>query len=192
MIGRGFNVETRETNNPVAQRDPANDKVFTDIFVHGFQFDFMLVEYLGRGVDRYLDESPKLFDWMDLHRRKAPPKEFQIESLRKTDNRHFWVTALDLPTTTILPAPAGTSARITTMDIEPRINEGNTISLKAPAKRFVIRLAPDLVDFEKRVRVTKDGRQLFFNFVTPESTAILDELRATGDRTRLPLATLDL
>ena len=192
VIGRGFSVESRETNNPVAQRDPANDKVFTDIFVHGFQFDFMLVEYLGRGVDRYLDETPKLFEWMDLHRRKSPPKEFQIESLRKTDNRHFWVTVLDLPTTTILPAPAGTSARVSTMDIAPRINEGNTISLKAPAKRFVLRLSPDLVDFDKRVRVTKDGRQLFYNFVTPESTAILDELRATGDRTRLPLATLDL
>ena len=192
VVGRGFNIESREAANPITQRDPANDRVFTEIFIRGFQFDFMLVEYLGRGVDRYLDETPKLFEWMDLHRRKPPPKEFQIESLRKTDNRHFWLTCLDLPTTTILPAPAGTTTRPRTMDIEPKINEGNLIHIKAPAKRFLIRLTPDLVDFEKRVRVTKDGRQLFNNFVTPESTDILDELRSTGDRTRLPLATLDL
>jgi pimeloyl-ACP methyl ester carboxylesterase len=192
VIGRGFNVESRDTINPVTQRDPANDRVFTDIFVHGFQFDFMLVEYLGRGVDRYGDETPKIFDWMDLHRRRPPPKEFEIESLRKTDNRHFWLTVLDLPTTSILPAPTGTHTRITKMDIEPRINEGNAVNIKAPAKRFLVRLSPDLVDFEKRVRVTKDGRQLYNNFVTPEAADILDELRATGDRTRLPLATLDL
>jgi pimeloyl-ACP methyl ester carboxylesterase len=191
VIGRGFNAESRDPGNPSAQRDPVNNDVFTDIFVRGFQFDFMLVEYLGRGVDRYQDEVPKLFDWMDLHRRKAQPKELSIQSLRKTDNRHFWLTAIDLPTTTILPPPSGNTARVNVMDISPRINEGNIINLKAPGKRFVVRLYPELIDFEKRIKVTKDGRQLFYNFVTPETTAILDEMRATGDRTRLPLAILE-
>jgi pimeloyl-ACP methyl ester carboxylesterase len=192
VIGRGFNIDAREGPNSAAQRDPANNGIFDEIFKRGFQFDFMLVEYLGRGVDRYLDEVPKLFEWMDLHVRKPPPKEFEIVSLRQTDNRHFWVTAVDLPWTVVLPQPPGTTGRINTMQIRPTITEGNKIRLESPAKRYLVRLGSDSIDFEKRVEVTKGGRRLFFNFVTPESTAILDELRATGDRTRLPLATLDL
>lgn len=192
VIGRGFNAESRDPANPMAQRDLTNNGVFDEIFKRGFQFDFMLVEYLGRGVDRYLDEVPKLFEWMDLHQRPSPPKDFQIESLRKTDNRHFWITAVDLPWTVILPAPSGSSNRVSAMDIAPRITEGNSIQIKGPAKHFLLRLTPELVDFEKRVRVTKDARQLFNGFITPEANAILDELRLTGDRTRLPLAVLEL
>lgn len=192
VVGRGFNADPREAGNPAVQRDSGNDRIFTDIFIRGSQFDFLLVEYLGRGVDRYQEEVPRLFDWMDLHRRSPPPREYKIESLRKTDNRQFWLTVLDLPTTTILPPPPGAPPRISPMEIAPRVNEANTIQIKAPAKRFVIRLSPELVDFEKRVKVIKDGRQLFNGFVTPEIQVMLDELRATGDRSRIPLAILDL
>jgi len=192
VVGRGYNGESRDPGNPGGQRDSGNDRIFTDIFVRGFQFDFLLVEYLGRGMDRYQEEVPKLFDWMDLHRRGALPREYQIESLRKTDNRHFWLTVLDLPTTTILPPPSGSATRISSMDIAPRVNEANTIQIKAPARRFVVRLFPEVVDFEKRIRVVKDGRQIYNNFATPDVRVMLEELRETGDRTRIPLAALEL
>jgi hypothetical protein len=78
------------------------------------------------------------------------------------------------------------------MEIKPIITEGNKIRVESPAKKYIIRLGPDSIDFEKRVEITRAGRRLFFNFVTPDSTAILNELRATGDRTRLPLATLEV
>jgi hypothetical protein len=141
---------------------------------------------------------PKLFEWMDLHTRKTPPKDadrpndFDILSLRKTDNRFFWLTAVDLPWTAILPAPAGKSTKNMDMHIRATINEGNKIRVASPAKHYVIRLAPDSIDFEKRVEVLKDGKRMWFGFATPESTTILNELRATGDRTRLPLAVLDV
>jgi hypothetical protein len=194
VIGRGFSNESpRDSSpNPAGMRDPSNNSVFDEVFKHGYQFDFMLVEYMGRGVDLYLDEVPRLFDWMDLHRRQAPPREFEVNSLRKTDNRHFWVTAVDLPWHVALPQPAGTSGRISMMQIRPTITDGNKMRLESPAKKYVVRIGPDSIDFEKRLEVTRAGRRLFYNFVTPESTAILDELRETGDRTRLPLATLEL
>lgn len=192
VIGRGFNMEAREPNNPIAQRDPVNNEVFDKIFVRGAHFDFMLVEYLGRGMDRYLDEIPKLFDWMDLHRRQPQPKAFEIDSLRKTDNRYYWMTALDLPWNVVLPPPAGAPNRVSMMDIRSTITEGNILRLDSPAKHYELRLGSDTIDFEKRLEVTRAGRRLFYGFVTPESTAILDELRETGDRTRLPLAVLDL
>lgn len=198
-IGRGYQPESRETATPTVQRDRSTTDTFDSMFKYGFQFDFMLVEYLGRGVDRYMDEVPRLFEWMDLHRRKAAPREIEVETLRKTDNRFFWVTAVDLPWSAVLPAPAGPARK--NMTIIARITEGNkvteqnSIRLESPAKRYFVRLSPDTIDFDKRVEVVRVGgkrERLFYGFVTPEATAILDELRLTGDRTRLPLATLEL
>ena len=74
---------------------------------HGFKYDFMLVEYLGRNGENAIDEIPKLFEWMDLHVRQPQQKQFKISSLRKTDNRFFWVTAGGLPRDYILPLPSG-------------------------------------------------------------------------------------
>ena len=197
VIGRGFNLESRDPSNPTAVRDPSNDAVFDKILNLGPQFDFMLVEYLGRGVDRYLDEVPKLFDWMDLHRRRPISPTIDVKTLRKTDNRYFWATAIDLPFTAVLPAPAGTGNRVNVMDFKVTVKpdrENVSVTVSGPAKRYVFRFLPETIDFEKRVeiRTSTKNRRLYFGFITPEATAILDELRETGDRTRLPLATLEL
>ena len=180
VVGRGFDGD---------QRDPANNGLFDEIFKRGARFDFMLVEYLGRGLDGYLEEVPKLFDWMDLHRRAAVPQHVQVESLRKTDNRFFWVTALDLPRTTVLPLPPGAGSRVNKMSIDARVNVGNVLTFESATDKFIVRFLPNLIDFNKRVIVRSKGRQKFSGFITPDSQSILEELRTTGDRSRLPLAT---
>jgi hypothetical protein len=181
VVGRGFDGD---------QRDPSNNGLFDEIFKRGARFDFMLVEYLGRGLDGYLEEVPKLFDWMDLHRRAAVPQHIQVESLRKTDNRFFWVTAIDLPRTTVLPLPPGAGSRINKMSIDARVSVGNIVTLESATEKFVVRFLPNLIDFDKRVIVRSKGRQKFNGFITPDSLPILEELRTTGDRSRLPLATM--
>ena len=180
VVGRGFEGD---------QRDLTNNGLFDEIFKRGARFDFMLVEYLGRGPDGYFEEVPKLFDWMDLHRRAAAPQQVQVDSLRKTDNRFFWVTALDLPRTTVLPLPPGAGSRVNKMSIDARVNVGNVLTFESATEKFVVRFLPDLIDFDKRVIVRSKGRQKFNGFITPDSQSILEELRTTGDRSRLPLAT---
>ena len=96
-IGKGYDSE--------GVRDITSNPVFDKMMRRGFKYDFMLVEYLGRNGENLIDEIPKLFDWMDLHVRPAPPKQFKVCSLRRTDNRFFWVTANGLPRDFILPAP---------------------------------------------------------------------------------------
>ncbi len=180
VVGRGFGNETPDRNNY---------PVYDEIFKRGARFDFMFVSYLGRGLDGYVEEIPKVFDWMDLHRRAAPPQNVQVESLRKTDNRFFWVTAVDLPRTTVLPQPPGTGNRINKMNIDARVSVGNIVTFESATEKFVVRFLPNLIDFDKRVIVRTKGRQKFNGFITPDSQAILEELRSTGDRSRLPLAT---
>ncbi|MBS0203378.1 MAG: hypothetical protein JSS49_10795 [Planctomycetes bacterium] len=198
VIGRGYSKLSRDQANVVPQTDQANNEVFKHIFINGARFDFMLVEYLGRGMDRHMDEVPKLFDWMDLHVRKPAPTQFEVKTLRKTDNRYFWLTVLDLPRNQILPAPQGTTIT-PPMEIVTKVVKGDTLNtdgnflrISSPGKRYIVRLTSDMIDFEKRLKINKDGRAMAPAFVTPDSAAILDELRATGDRTRLPLATLTL
>ncbi len=180
VVGHGFDGD---------QRDPAGNGLFDDIFKRGAQFDFMLVEYLGRGLDGYLEEVPKVFDWMDLHRRSAAPQHVLVDSLRKTDNRFFWVTALDLPRTTVLPLPPGAASRPIKMSIDARVSVGNVLTFESATEKFTVRFLPNLIDFDKRVIVRSKGRQKFNGFITPDSQSILEELRTTGDRSRLPLAT---
>lgn len=182
VVGRGF--------DDADQRDPLNNGLFDEIFKRGAKFDFMLVEYLGRGSGRFLEEIPRVFDWMDLHRRQAPPKEIKVESLRKTDNRFFWGTCIDLPRTTVLSDTTDPGGRINPMSVELRTTPGNVIYLKSAGKRYEVRFSPDLVDYSKRVTVKVGDKQEFKDFITPDSQATLQELRLTGDRKRLPIATL--
>jgi len=50
------------------------------------------------------------------------------------------------------------------MHIRATINEGNKIRVGSPAKHYLIRLAPDSIDFEKRVEVLKDGKRMWSGF----------------------------
>jgi hypothetical protein len=191
IVGKGFTADVIETPQP-NQRSAANNTVFDNMIgKHGAQFDIILVEYLGKGLSRYADEVPKLFDWMELQRRQPVPKSIEVKSLRKTDNRFFWATVTDLPRTTILPPPPGVPTSINPMMLELEVTPGNVIRLKSAGDRYVVRFLPDLIDFDKRVVVRSEGRQIYNKFVTPETSAILNELHLTGDRKRLPLMTME-
>jgi hypothetical protein len=161
------------------------------MLIRGSKFDFMLVEYLGRNGENLFDNFSRLFDWMDNHSRPALPKEIDVRSLRKSDNRFFWLTATGLPRDYILPAPAGAAQKVIPMEIEARITPGNTIVLKALAESFSLRLTPELVDFDKRLVVRVGGQVKYNNFVKPDLGVLLDELQQRGDRKRLPLAVIN-
>ncbi len=185
VVGRGYDSN--------GGRSDKGDRVFDKIMLRGSKFDFMMIEYLGRNGENLIDDLPKVIDWMDLHVRPAQPKQFKVSSLRKTDNRFFWLTAGGLPHDYLLPNPPGEAQRITPMVIEGRIlPQGNVITLKSPTKNYTLRLTTDLVDFnsEKRLVVKVGDRVEFNEFLTPDVTALLDELRLRGDRTRLPLAVI--
>ncbi len=178
-------------------RDPAGNesiRVFDSILRGGVKFDFMLVDYMGRNGEGLSDEIPKIYDWMELasHVRRPQPKQFKVASLRKTDNRFFWITADRLPRDYILPAPAGDAQKIVPMELDVRATPGNTISLPALTDKYQLRLTPELVDFQKRVLVRIRDRIEFNNFVKPDTGVLLDELRLRGDRKRLPLAVISL
>jgi pimeloyl-ACP methyl ester carboxylesterase len=180
VIGKGYD------SNGV--RDNSSNQVFDNIMKYGNKFDFMLVEFMGRNGENMFDDFSKIFDWMDVHVRQGLPKKFEVRSLRKTDNRFFWVTAEGLPRDYILPAAAGAARKVIPMEIEVRVTPGNTLYLKSATENYTLRLTPELVDFDKPLVVRVGGHVKHNQPVKPEISVLLEELRIRGDRKRLPLA----
>lgn len=187
VVGKGYDANDN--------RDPGNNVVFDKILLHAQKdkFDFMLVEYLGRNGETVIDEIPRFLDWMDMpvHARRPLPKQFKMKSLRRNDNRFFWLTAKSLPRDYQLPQPPD-APKPAAMEIDAMVTaNGNAIHFaKAPTNSYVLRLTPDLVDFDKQFMVRIGGALKFTGFLTPDVGVLLEELRTRGDRTRLPLAVI--
>ncbi len=151
----------------------------------GPRLDLIYCQYLGRGAERYGDELPKLFDWMELHRRAVVPKEFDYACLRQTDDRAHWVTMLNLPRNYILPAPTNDRAGVKLMELTARVSDGNTLYIKSQAAGFLLRLNDEIVNFDKRVTIHINTKRKYHDFVKAELSTMLDDYRRHGDRQRI-------
>lgn len=186
-VGSAWYVIGGELDRDKASRNLPN---FDLLFKHGFKFDFMYCEFMQRGYESYAEEFPRVFDWMSLHRRPPLPKEIEVNSLRKGDQRFFWVVATELPQTTVLPLPKGSKTRISPMKIKARFTTGNLLEVSSPSPRHTVWIHPDLVDLEKRVKLHVNGKQSQ-QFIDPDFTATLEDYRNRGDRQRLYTAKLE-
>ena len=133
-----------------------------------------------------------MFDWIELHRRAAEPREFEIEILRPTDAHIYWLEAEGFREGALPPIAWRDGRRQTRpQPLEGTINQGGTIYVKSGGQRTTIKLAPRLIDFSQRVRIHLGSRQVHSDLVTPDLKVLLDELRKTGDRQRLYWARLE-
>lgn len=152
--------------------------------------DVLVAQYKCRGHETYYSEIHRLFEWMELHRRPAEPKDFKFASLSTTDVRMHWVRWSDATPKAKgaikqVSAPAKTTAPIT---LSARILPGETdtknISLGGRGP-VTIWLNSDLIDLDKRLNITYEGDRKFNNFLKPEIEAVLEDFRQHGDRQRL-------
>ena len=163
-------------------------------------FDLILAEYIGRGRETYYEEIHKLFDWMDLHKRPQLPTDIDVNILRSTENRFYWIQLDGLPASiTQSPSESDSETRrrtVSRMILEAHIAPGDTdrnvLQIRSGADRHTIWLNPDLIDFEKRVSVRFKGRRQLNDFVRPDMEALLEDLRVRGDRQRLFWTKLEL
>ncbi len=152
--------------------------------------DMLVAQYKSRGHETFYSEIHRLFEWMELHRRPAEPKEFKLLSLRTADVRLHWVRWADTAPKRTTPPKTGKvappkSAKAITFSVD--INAGQTdkkkitLSGRGPVTLW---LNPALVDFDKRLVVVVDGQQRFNDFLKPEIEAVVEDFRQRGDRQR--------
>ncbi len=165
--------------------------------------DVTYVEYVGRGFESYHEELPRLFDWMDTHRRKSlreVREGWEVDVMRPTDMRFYWVVAKELPAKLAEPIDwvRQKGPAVQPMTFSAKIGLENKMSVTVPAARANARaevwLSPAFFDFEKRLRVHLNRQQTpqVNSLIQPEPAALLEDLRTRGDRQQLFWAKVEL
>ena len=150
------------------------------------RFPMIYCEYTGRGYESYAEELFAIFDWLPRQTRSDEPRDFEAGTLRSTDNRFHWVEMRALPLTETR------GRRIRPLRLTAKITVGNSIHVNSAARATTLWLSPELVDFEKRVQVTVNGRRGKSRFLEPSISDMLDDFRSRADREKLYWTRLDI
>ena len=164
-----------------------NSTVLNRMMMRGFRYDVVYAEYLGRGFETYTSEREKIFDWMAGKVRVKWVKEFEFQVLRPTENAFYWLEAFGLPRSITAPRSIAKNGRPVGSPVlfGAEIKPGNTIYLKTGSAKHTVWLSPELINIDERVRVSVKGRQKFNDFVKPNLTDILRDLKRRGDRQKV-------
>lgn len=145
--------------------------------------DLTYVEYQGRGHENFSDEILRIFDWLKRKRRTFFPPSFEAVSMRPWDRFFWWIEFAGAPEKTVVlptdwPPPAGARP----LEIEAKASPGNTIAVRCGARRVMVWLSPEIVDFSKPATITLDGRQIHRGPIEPDPVVLLEDLRTRADR----------
>jgi predicted esterase len=148
------------------------------------RYDVTVVEYLGRGHEHFYEEIHQLLEWMGRRERDFFPEQFRCATLREWDNFFWWVEMHEFPPRSTVdpvgwPPRRGTRA----LKVEGRITNNN-VFIKTASRRVGVWLSPELVDFQRRVTVTVNGRRIDSGRspIQPDLATLLEDVRTRGDR----------
>lgn len=139
--------------------------------------DVLLCEYVGRGVEPYGAEKPRIFEWMTYHKRPPVPREIEAKVFHPGDTDWTWYHPVAL-----LDPPKGSEPPV--QIISAKVTPGNTVYVGRQRARLL--LSPALVDFDERIRIKKDGsRSGGTHLLQPSMRTMLDDFVDRFDRERL-------
>lgn len=147
-------------------------------------YDATVVNYQGRGQEHFLDEILKLFDWMKYHTRNFFRKEFICHTIRSFDNYFWWVEINQMPSHIVADPSQWPPRRVKTMKVSGTIRNtdtGTTIRVSSGRAPTTVWLTPELVDFDKRLRIAVNGFPDVRD-AKPSLEAMLEDARTRGDR----------
>lgn len=158
------------------------------------QRDTTVIEYRGRGYEPLGDELQRAFEWIERRKRRDPPDEFEVVSMRPSDNYFWWVEAHGLPARSMVAPAAWPPKRGTrAAPIRASKRDVNRLAVMARVEGVTIWLAPDLVDFDQPMEIEWNGRRLVERgaTVTPQLEVLLEDARTRADRVRPYWAKVD-
>ncbi|TWU23751.1 peptidase [Bythopirellula polymerisocia] len=145
------------------------------------RFDTTVVEFHGRGYEPFHDEILEIFDWLGRKQRVWPPQEFECNTMRDWDNFFWWIEGRGFPSSVTPGNWPARNARPT--PVEGRIGNGNRLSARTACAETTIWLRPDVVDFDKPIRVTLNGNRVKGDD-QPSLEVLLEDARTRADRQR--------
>ena len=159
-------------------RMSANNTDWTRYLTRGF-FDVVVVEYQGRGREHFYEDIKNIYNWMDLasHKRTAVPEKFECDSMRPWDN-FFWFMEVGemIDSNLVLPQEWPKKGAKTNW-IEGELKEQNVLLAKTSAKKLVVWLAPEYIDFDRPISINNRKGE-----VKPDPLVLLEDVRTRCDR----------
>ncbi|MCA9234198.1 MAG: hypothetical protein KDA44_01920 [Planctomycetales bacterium] len=148
------------------------------------RFDATVIEYLGRGHEPFQDEILHMFDWMGRRSRGAPPEDFECDALRPWDNYFWWIECRDYPEELMVFASEWEARKPRAVKIKGKRPNSQRVMAHVPSASATVWLGPDMVDFDKPIRVEINGRRATPAGVevTPTREVLLEDVRTRGDR----------
>ncbi len=173
--------------------DPDHSAVLGRMLRYGHEFDLIYAEYVGRGYEHYYEEIHHLFDWMQRQERKKNIKEVEATILRPVDNRFYWIKAQEMPanvlSASVIDNTGGNRTRVRPMTLEATILDGSddhtTININSGAKRHILNLSPELIDYNKRLWVRNRGKRIYNDFPEANIEVQLNDFKERADRQNL-------
>lgn len=151
-------------------------------------YDSMVVSYRGRGAGHFQEEIDRIISWMNLtsHARKPFPQRIEVSANRVGDKFFWWLEADQLnPGVTQHPLlyekNNANQGKIEANILDPAANGLRVV--KMPAKKYTVWLHPEMVDFNRPVRVDFEGDSRRLE-VTADIGVILEDARTRGERLR--------
>jgi pimeloyl-ACP methyl ester carboxylesterase len=157
--------------------------------------DAMIVKYPNRGPESYFEEADDIFRWMDVHRRERFPEKIFADVLRSTDLSWSWVQLNSVPSQFAkLDAPSNASDdgfRPAQLSAH-RTKTGFAVT-RCPGTNCSVLISPDMpaFDIQKPCLVTNGSKRQTVNY-DPSIRVMLEQVRLTGDRSRLWFMKIDL
>lgn len=131
-----------------------NERVW-DNYLKERTYDILLTEYIGRGLDHFQEELPRMIEWMNApgHVRNFAPEKFEARTARPGDRYFWWFESnqifQDKFVHPLLDADGSD------YKIEGKIiKESNLVDMmQVPADQFTINLTPQMVDMSRPISV---------------------------------------
>jgi len=151
-------------------------------------FNATVVQYIGRGPELYGEEVLEIFNWMK-NLKRAFPASFTVKSTRPLARFYYYwgVEYPDLPDE--LNWPRDNRGNRETLETSYEyLDRQNRVRIKTKG-RFsnlepAIYFTPDMVQFNQRIRVEFNGKQIQprVGFIEPDLRLILEDARTRKDR----------
>jgi len=179
-----------DQHNPPPRGMLGNYDKREDAFEHmalSIHYNFIVVTYIGRRSEHFLEEILNLFTWMKTQRRNfaTPEHKFDVNTMREWDNFFWWFEMHDIPPRQVVsPIAWDFVTERKSLPIEASIvstsNGNSNMRVTGGGESATFWLSPKWVNLDKEVLVGWNGKKTQ-QLVQPSRVVILEDLRRRSD-----------
>ncbi|MBX3421361.1 MAG: hypothetical protein KF752_07365 [Pirellulaceae bacterium] len=161
-----------------------------DRYLKSFNYDCMVVEYIGQGRGLFSAELPRIMQWMQLssRQRQRTPRTINCVSLRPGDRFFYWLEAPQLApensSNAIEYEPSRDAARKGAFEatlLGPGQNGVRVQKIPSADRSAWVWLTPQMVDFGREIQVVFRSKSSKVT-LSPDISVMLEDVRQRGDR----------